>query len=116
MWVVAEGHLPDEEDDIKKPKAGPKPRRVPRRRPPLTPELVSWREAVRQSGLPLYWLPEFALGLATLGRRCRRLVRITLRVDAEAQRVFFEAPRAAEVDSMAGALAALCGRKAAGSG
>ncbi len=48
-----------------------------------------------------------AFGLATLGRRCRRMVRITLRVHAEAETVFFEAPGAGKVESTAAALAAL---------
>ncbi len=39
--------------------------------------------------------------------RARRMVRITLRVDAEAETVFFEAPGAGEVESTAAALAAL---------
>ncbi len=164
MWAVAEGVLPGEMEDVRKPRASRESHEDPAPRPALTPQLLSWREGIRQSGLPLYWLPEgmeswlpclaigngtevefrrlyaeecllfaipkaavvdvmaaglrgsrmamelsHALGLASLGRRIWRMVKLTAAVGGEVETVFFEARRAEQVDRVAARLRAICG-------
>ncbi len=71
-------------------------------------------QEVAATGLPGPWFVMsllYGFGLSALGRRCRRLVRVVLKLDAGSENVFFETPKGGELERSVSALAAICGRK-----